>query len=170
MKVTLIANISFNGRILVSDNPAHQLPEEAFAFYLKLAHQVGNLVIGRQTFQNFQEFPQAVKDLFKGIEILVLSNAPQEVEGYTYVDSPEHAIAYMAEKGINEIAIGGGTGTFNAFIAKDLVTDLYLNVSPILTGEGVFLGWNNSFNTAFELVTHKVKQGVLQLHLAKPKN
>lgn len=170
MKVTLIANISINGRILVSDNPAHQLPEEAFAFYLKLAHQVGNLVIGRQTFQNFQEFPQAVKDLFKGIEILVLSNTSQEVEGYTYVNSPEQAIAYMAEKGINEIAIGGGIGTFNAFIAKDLVTDLYLNVSPILAGEGDFLGWNNPFNTTFEIVTHKVKQGLLQLHLAKPRN
>ncbi|WP_353118012.1 dihydrofolate reductase [Myroides odoratus] len=170
MKVALIANISINGRILVSDNPAHQLPQEALAFYLKMVHQVGNLVIGRQTFQNFQNFPQEVKDLFEGIEIVVLSNTTQVIEGYVGVDSPEQAIAYMAQKGINEIAIGGGTGTFNAFITKDLVTDLYLNVSPIITGEGEFLGRNHPFHTAFEIITHKEKQGLLQLHLAKPRN
>ncbi|MDM1514691.1 hypothetical protein HX055_18445, partial [Myroides odoratimimus] len=54
MKVSLIANISINGRIFLSDNPAYQLTPEALSFYLELAHQIGNLVIGMKTFQNFQ--------------------------------------------------------------------------------------------------------------------
>ncbi|WP_286419555.1 hypothetical protein [Myroides odoratimimus] len=44
MKVSLIANISINGKVLVSDNPTYQLPKEALTFYLDLAHQIGNLV------------------------------------------------------------------------------------------------------------------------------
>ncbi|WP_181390564.1 hypothetical protein [Sphingobacterium athyrii] len=35
MKVTIIANISANGRILVSDNPHHKLPPEAMEFYIQ---------------------------------------------------------------------------------------------------------------------------------------
>lgn len=57
MKVTLLANISANGRILLSDNPHHQLPPEAMKFYLEFAKKVGNLVIGWKTFENFFKFP-----------------------------------------------------------------------------------------------------------------
>ena len=37
MKVTLLAKVSANGRILLSDNPHHQLPPEAMKFYLEFA-------------------------------------------------------------------------------------------------------------------------------------
>ncbi|MFP7655186.1 hypothetical protein [Chryseobacterium proteolyticum] len=76
MKVTLIANISANGKVLLSDNPHHQLPPEAMEFYLEYAKQAGNLVIGLKTFENFLNFPQDVRELFDGIEIIVLAYAP----------------------------------------------------------------------------------------------
>lgn len=171
MKVSLIANISINGRIFLSDNPAYQLPSEALSFYLELAHQIGNLVIGMKTFQNFQKSPQKVKDLFKGIEIIVLSNnTHSSIEGYTFVNSPEEAITYMATKGITELAIGGGTGTYNAFIEKELVTDLYLNINPLFIGGSDILGMQNNLSTKFDIVTHKERNGFIELHLTKGKN
>jgi len=117
MKVTVIANISANGKILLSDNPHHQLPPEAMGFYLEYAKQVGNLVIGLKTFENFQNFPQEVKELFKDIEIIILSDIPYISDDYKTVRSPEEAIEYTSARGLDEIAVGGGTGTFNAFIA-----------------------------------------------------
>ncbi|AJH15027.1 dihydrofolate reductase family protein [Myroides profundi] len=171
MKVSLIANISINGKVLVSDNPTYQLPKEALTFYLDLAHQIGNLVIGFNTFENFQNSPQEVKDLFKGIEIIVLSNNTHHpIEGYTFVNSPEDAITYMATKGITELAIGGGTGIFNAFIDKELVTDLYFNINPLFIGGSDILGMQNNLSTKFDIVTHKVKNEFLQLHLTKSKS
>lgn len=167
MKVTVIANISVNGRFLVSDNPHHQLPPEAMAFYTDMAKQIGNLVIGVKTFENFQKFPLEVKNLFKGIEIIILSDNPYVSEGYKSVGSPEEAIEYMAGKGIEQIAIGGGAGTFNAFIDQDLVTDAYLNINPLITGSGAIFGNNTALNTKFNLIYHKMKNGFIQLHLSK---
>ena len=65
MKVTVIANISANGRILISDNPHHKLPPEAMEFYIQFVRQVGNVVIGLKTFENFLNFPDQVKEMFK---------------------------------------------------------------------------------------------------------
>lgn len=169
MKVTVIANISVNGSVLVSDNPAHQLPQEAMDFYLDYVHRVGNLIIGMKTFEHFQHFPQAVKDRFTGINLVVLSENTNDLvaSGYPLVHSPEEAIAYFASKGVSEVAIGGGIGTFNAFIDKELVTDLYLNISPILTGQGGTLGRYDNLHTTFEFVSCKANNGFLQLHLSR---
>ncbi|MBK1896160.1 dihydrofolate reductase family protein [Chryseobacterium paridis] len=167
MKVTLIANISANGKVLLSDNPHHQLPPEAMGFYLEFAKQVGNLVIGLKTFENFQNFPQEVRQLFDGIEIIVLTNTTSTLEGYKTVGSPEEAIEYMSAKGLHEIAIGGGTGTFNAFIDKDLVTDIYFNINLLITGVGGILGTNSELNSKFKYKEHTIKDGFIQLHLAK---
>lgn len=167
MKVTLIANISVNGRIMLSDNPHHQLPPEAMNFYLEYAKQVGNLVIGHKTFKNFQDFPTETKDLFDGVEIVVLSDAECITEKYKIVNSPEEAIEYMKAKGLHEIAIGGGTGTFNAFIDKALITDIYFNVNPIITGSGGILVNNNDLNSNFRFKECVYKDGFIRQHLTR---
>ncbi|MDR3023494.1 dihydrofolate reductase [Chryseobacterium sp.] len=167
MKVIVIVNISANGRILISDNPHHQLPQEAMEFYIKFVRQVGNVVIGVNTFENYLKFPQEVKELFNGIEIIILSDESYTVDGYKTVSSPEEAIDYMAAKGVQEIAVGGGAGTFNVFFDKDLVTDIYFNTSPIITGNGAILGNNEELNSKFKYRGQKLKNGFLQLHLTK---
>lgn len=167
MKVTVIANISANGRILIADNPHHQLPPEAMEFYVQFVRQVGNVVIGLKTFENFLKFPKEVKELFNGVEIIILSDKPFTVEDYKTVSSPEEAVEYMYGKGMQEIAIGGGAGTFNAFIDKDLVTDIYFNINPIITGAGAILGNNKDLNSKFKYEEQKIKNGFVQLHLAK---
>lgn len=167
MKVTVIANISANGRILIADNPHHQLPPEAMEFYVQFVKQVGNVVIGLKTFENFLKFPKEVKELFNGIEIIILSDKPYTVDGYKTVSSPEEAVAYMSGKGVQEIAVGGGAGTFNAFIDKDLVTVIYFNINPIITGAGAILGSNSELNAKFKHKGQKIKNGFVQLHLAK---
>ncbi|HAT3992842.1 TPA: hypothetical protein I9Y78_001639 [Elizabethkingia anophelis] len=167
MKVTVIANISANGRILIADNPHHQLPPEAMEFYVQFVKQVGNVVIGLKTFENFLKFPKEVKELFNGVEIIILSDKPYTVDGYKTVSSPGDAVEYMSGKGMQEIAIGGGAGTFNAFIDKDLVTDIYFNINPIITGAGAILGNNNELNSKFKYKEQKIKNGFLQLHLTK---
>ncbi|EFK36979.1 Dihydrofolate reductase [Chryseobacterium gleum] len=167
MKVTVIANISANGRILIADNPHHQLPPEAMEFYVQFVRQVGNIVIGLKTFENFLKFPKEVKELFKGVEIIILSDKPYTVDGYKTVSSPEEAVEYMSGKDVQEIAIGGGAGTFNAFIDKDLVTDIYFNVNPIITGAGAILGNNSELHSKFKYKEQILKNGFVQLHLAK---
>ncbi|MGN7706238.1 dihydrofolate reductase family protein [Chryseobacterium sp. 22543] len=167
MKVTVIANISANGKVLLSDHPHHHLPPEAMEFYVEFAKKVGNLVIGFKTFENFLTFPQEVKEHFNGIEIVILSEKPYATKGYKTVKSPEEAIEYMSEKGLHEMAVGGGTGAFNAFIDKDLVTDIYFNIHPLITGVGGVLGNSSELNSKFKHTEYNLKDGFIQLHLTK---
>ncbi|WP_293943869.1 MULTISPECIES: dihydrofolate reductase family protein [unclassified Sphingobacterium] len=167
MKVTVIANISANGRILISDNQHHKLPPEAMEFYIQSVRRVGNVVIGLKTFENFLNFPDPVKEHFNGIEIIILAGKSYTTDGYKTVASPEEAIAYMSSQGVHEIAVGGGAGTFNAFLDKDLVTDIYFNVSPIITGAGAILANNEELSAKFKHKGQKLKNGFLQLHLKK---
>jgi len=167
MKVTVIANISANGRLLVSDNPHHQLPAGAMEFYVQFVRQVGNVVIGLKTFENFQNFPKEVKELFNGVEIVILSDSPYQADDYKIVGSPEKAIEYISAKGLKEMAVGGGIGTFNAFIDKDLVTDIYFNINPLITGVGGIIGSNSELNSKFKHTEYELKDGFLQLHLTK---
>lgn len=167
MKVTVIANISANGRLLVANNPHHQLPAGAMEFYVQFVKQVENVVIGLKTFENFLKFPKEVKELFNGVEIVILSDSPYQNSDYKTVGSPEEAIEYMSSKGFNEIAIGGGIGTFNAFMDKDLVTDIYFNINPLITGVGGILASNSELNSKFKHTGHELKDGFLQLHLTK---
>lgn len=167
MKVTIIANISANGRVLLSDNPHHQLPPETMEFYIHFARGVGNLVIGMKTFENFQRFSKEVRQLFEGIEIIILSGSQNTVEGFKTVKSPEEAMEYISSRGFDEIAVGGGAATFNTFIDKGLVTDIYFNISSIITGAGNVLGNNIEMNTSFRLQKHTVKNNFIQLHLTR---
>ncbi|QES87857.1 dihydrofolate reductase family protein [Rhizosphaericola mali] len=167
MKVTIVANVSANGRILLSDNPYYPLPPEVMGFYLKMVKQIGTLVIGKRTFENFQRFPENIKTLFEGIEIIVLSNNSIITKNYRTIESPEKAVEFASAKGLTEIAIGGGTDTFNAFIESDLVTDIYLNVNPLITGVGSTLGNSSELNTRFSLKDYNAVNGFMQLHWVK---
>lgn len=96
-----------------------------------------------------------------------MSDKPYAVDSYKIVVSPEEAVEYMSAKGVQEIAVGGGANTFNAFIDKDLVTDIYFNINPIITGYGAILGNNSELNSKFKYKGQKLKDGFIQLHLAK---
>lgn len=170
MKVTVIANISANGRVLLSDSPHHQLPPEAMEFYIQFVRQVGNVVIGLKTFESFRKFPKEVKVLFNGIEIVILADSSYTTDGYKTVESPEEAVEYMSSKGVQEIAVGGGAATFNAFIDRDLVTDIYFNINPLITGVGAILANNRELNLRFIPKGNTLTNGFVQLHLTREEN
>lgn len=168
MKVIIVANIAANGKVLMSDHPHHQLPQETMDFYLKLVNQVGNLVIGARTFEDFKKFPDHVKALFKNVDIVVLADKPFISSTYPVVNKPAEAIEYFSKKGITKIAIGGGARTFSAFLESSFVTDIYFNISPIITAHGGSLGTDSSkLNLKFKLAGSEVHCDSVQLHLIK---
>lgn len=167
MKGILIANVSANGKILLSENSNHQVPQESIAFFMQKAIETGNLVLGRMTFELILQNP-AAKQAFSDVEIVLLSNTNKETEEYKVVQTPEHAVKYLEEKGFNEITVGGGTQTYNAFLQKDLITEIYFNIIPVITGSGGIIGTNDDLLTKFKLTKHKlITDDVLQIHLSK---
>lgn len=169
MKVIIGANISINGKVLLDDIQDHQVPQqEATDYLISTAVQIGNIVIGKNTFESIRGLPGGVQGMFPGVEMILMSSTCQGTSGIKVVGSPEEAIAYLTERGFTEIAVGGGTATYNAFLDKDLVTDVCFNIIPIITGNGGELGTNHHLTTRFNLTEHTLlSDGCMRLHYCK---
>lgn len=169
MKVAIIANVSANGKVLLAENPGHQAPPEAMYIFMQMAGQAGNLIIGKNTFEMFRQIPGGINGFLPGVTLVVLSATAPATEAYPVVRSAEEAIAYLAAKGFERVVVGGGTKTYNAFLDKDLVTDIHFNLLPLITGSGGILGTNIDLNSAFKLANQKsLADGIVQLHWTKP--
>ncbi len=168
MKLILVADISANGKLLLTDNPNHPVPKAAIDFYIQKVIQAGNLIIGRKTLETFQQHFSGIQQIFPGIEVLVLSRTSNEANGYKVVHSPEEAINFLHVKGFEEIVIGGGVQIYNIFLNRDMVTDIYFNYVPVIVGDGGILGTATGLLTNFEMTEHKLLNGgIVQIHLSK---
>lgn len=164
MKTTLIASVSANGQVLLANNPNHQAPQEIIGFLLQRAGQAGNIVLGRSTYELFKD---VLKDFLSSLEVVVLSHDTQVSRGHKTVSSPEEAIQYLEGMGFEEVVVGGGTQTYNAFLDRDFVTDLYLNIVPLVIGDGGILLSKDSYVKFAELTSVPVMDNLVRLHLSK---
>ena len=127
MKVTLIASVSANGKVLLANNPNHQIAPEVMGFlYRKPLSPATFVFFGYSTYTMFID---ALQDALAGKEIVVLSNNHEARSGHKTVHTPEEAVEYLKGKGMEEIVVGGGVQTYNAFLDKDLVTDILFSMS-----------------------------------------
>ncbi|NML21703.1 hypothetical protein HHL16_12500 [Pseudoflavitalea sp. G-6-1-2] len=167
MKVTLIANISANGKILLSENTRYQAPDIAMGLFMETATRAGNLVIGKKTFEMLQRVLPDVKGFFPGVELVLISSSGISNE-FKVVGSAEEAISYLTEKGYTEIAVGGGTITYNAFLSKDRITDVCVNIHPVIIGDGGIWGTDHDLSMQFKLISQQsIGENIVQLHLSR---
>ena len=168
MKLTLVADVSANGKLLLTDNPNHPVPKATVDFYIQKVTQAGNLIIGSKTLETFQQHFGGIQQIFPGIEVVVLSRSGNEANGWKVVHSPEEAVNHLREKGFEEIVVGGGVQIYNMFLNRDMLTDIYFNYVPVIVGDGDVLGTAADLLTSFELMEHKLLNGgVVQIHLCK---
>lgn len=168
MKITLVADVSANGKLLLTDNPNHPVPESTIEFYIGKVNQAGNLIIGRKTAQMFEQHFGGLKSLFPEAEVLVLSTADYHDTTVKVMPGHQEAINYLQQKGIDEVVVGGGTAVYNHFINKNLVTDIYFNYVPVLIGDGGVLGTAIDLLTNFRVAEHCLLEGdILQMHYSR---
>jgi dihydrofolate reductase len=168
MKLILVADISANGKLLLTDNPNHPVPKAGIDFYIQKVFQAGSLIIGRKTLDVFQQHFGGIQQIFPGIEVVVLSRTSDNANGCKVVDSPEAALNYLQEKGFDEIVVGGGVQIYNMFLDRGLLTDIYFNYVPVIVGDGGILGQATGLLINFEQTEHKLLDGgIVQIHLSK---
>ena len=168
MKLILVADVSANGKLLLTDNPNHPVPKATVDFYIQKVMQAGNLIIGSKTLETFQEHFGGIQQMFPGIEVVVFSRSVNEANGWKVVQSPEEAVNHLLGKGFEEIVVGGGVQIYNMFLNRDMLTDIYFNYLPVIVGDGDALGTATDLLTRFELIEHKrLDEGIVQIHLRK---
>ncbi len=158
MKIHCDMVISPNGYISRLDGTEDWLAEANWDDFLVKAKRFGNIVIGRETYENVMKF---YKDYnFDNIDtdhkIIVTRNRDYVCpKGYELAHGPEEAIRFLERKDTATLFLSGG-GKLNAEFAQlGLIDELELTVEPYVLGEGRPVFASGDFEFELELVETK---------------
>jgi dihydrofolate reductase len=163
MKTILLMSASSDG---YTARPNDETPwsAEEFARCNKFAHDAGNIIVGRKTY----EMMLASGDFDGSIATVVLSRNPSDDVGNVhFVSSPKLALEYLASKDIGVAVIGGGIKTNSVFLHAGLIDEIILDFEPVILGNGFRLFEQQHENVKLELLDMtKFDDGVVRMHYA----
>lgn len=169
MNVILYAAMSVNGMIAKGDDDTQWISKEEWDSYRVMVCNAGCLVVGRRTYGILTQQPEFVE--LKQAKLVVVSHEAVKTTEAEHVvaHSPKEALEKLKE--FKEVIVAGG-GILNAsFLAENLVDEIYLDIEPILLGQGIPLFRKQTFEQNLELVGWKnITANEIQLHyrVAKP--
>lgn len=137
MKVVLYLASSVNG-IIAGEHGETPWSREEWENYRAILVRVGNVVIGRKTFEVMLENNE-FSDL-PDIPVTVVGQTALSLptEDFSQVGSPEEAVALAEAQGFSEMVVGGGAKLVTSFIKKRLADELIVDVEPrVLPQSGV---------------------------------
>ena len=141
-KVILIAAMSIDGFIAPADK--EKLPstvwtsKEDWQFFTKISKAIGTMIMGSKTFET-------IKRALPERQMIVMTSEPSRYAEYQAAnleftsDSPQEILDQLAEQGVKEVALCGGSAIYTLFMQQDLIDELVLTVEPYVFGQGIKL-------------------------------
>ncbi len=161
MKVTLYMTLTASGQ-LTQAGVDFNIPPEVFQDAQQHVAEAGNLVVGRRTFEQMRGHRAGGQF---GAELVVVSRGLDCAEGASVAASPKEALALLESKGFRTVLLGGGAALYSAFLDEGLVDELYLNVAPLILGDGLRLAFGSRSQTRLRsLGATSLGPDLVQLH------
>ncbi len=163
MKVILYMAMSVNGMIAKSNNDTSWISKKEWDSYSLAVREAGCLIVGRRTYEILTR--QAEFAELAGVKIVAVSSGdvPLVAPHHAIARSPQEALDLLS--GFERVIVAGG-GTLNAsFLAENLVDEIYLDVEPIVIGNGIPLFRGKRFERNLRLIGQKgISKNEIQLH------
>lgn len=164
MKTILYMAVSLDGYIAKENDDTDWVSEAEWESFKKILKASGNAIVGRRNYdivKNEASFP------FR--ELFIVGVSSQEIksdqDNVAWVKSPKEALKLLDEKGFATALISGGGELNGSFLKEGLIDEIYLDVEPIVLGNGIRLFGNTAVETKFELIeTKKITDSEIQLH------
>jgi len=142
MQVTAIAAQSIDGFIARSadDRSFDWTSSEDKQFYVDQLKQSDAIIMGSKTFATFSRYP-------KGAHFVILTQTPEifvnprpeVIQVTATAGQPEEVLRKLADQGVKQVLVAGGSSVYRQFLAAGVVDRLLLSVEPVLFGQGVSL-------------------------------
>lgn len=162
MKTTLYASLSVNGHFTQA-NADREIPAAILADFMAHVRKAGNVIIGRRTFELMRAGRGGTA--FADIDVVVLSKRARELPGVHVASSPEVGLRYLEYRAHAEALLAGGAAANNSFLKRGLVDEIYLNVTPALTGSGLTMTPSDGTIAGLRLLgVRRLGSDVVQLH------
>jgi len=155
--------ISANGIIAKNDDDTGWISKEEWNSYSAAVRAAGCLIVGRRTYNILTKQPEFSE--LKDVKLVVVSHEDFKTlaPNHLVAHSPKDALALL--KDFKEVIVAGG-GILNAsFLAENLVDEIYLDVEPIVLGDGIPVFKNKDFERKLKFIGYKqITENEIQLH------
>jgi len=106
-------------------------------FFDRKTRAIGTVIMGANTYRLLPE-------PFEARLNIVMTSTPDETKNIPNVlefhgEAPQRLLEILEARGIDEVAIIGGSQINASFLEESLVDELYLTIAPMLFGQGVSL-------------------------------
>ncbi len=166
MKVILYMAITLNGYIARENGDSNFISGAAWNAYMKTARKVGNVVMGRRTYETMMKEGYAFP--YRGCFNVVmtrkkLKSKRPDVLIFTN-KSPKAVLSILEKKGFDFAFLSGGAELATSFMRAGLIDELRLDVVPIGLGNGIKLFNESNFDKRLRLLgTKRFPGSVVQL-------
>lgn len=137
MKVTMYPAITLDGFISDLNGECYSwISDEDEASYEQVVKQAGCLLIGRKTYEQYQDdYP-----LKSGATTFIYTHSKdyKDQDKVKFVNgTPEEVLRQIAAQGFSEVIVGGGGEVNGAFAEAGLIDEIIISIYNVTIGEGI---------------------------------
>lgn len=173
MEIILIAALSADGFIARHEKELSTkwTSKEDARWFSQKTKEIGVCILGRTTYETISRpLPARVMYVLSKTGKPIAEAPATEITeaGSVFVTNspPEEIIKELSSRGIERVAICGGSTIYHQFLHQKLVNHLYLTIEPDLFGAGITLA-NAPLDTKMHLVQlHPLSQDTIVLEYA----
>lgn len=165
MKVILSMAVSANGIIATKTGSEDFLYSGNWVRFIKLAHKVGCIIWGRNTYEQVISWEgDYLKDLQDIKKVIISRSSIQLKDGFILASSPEEALDILRKYGFKEAIVTGGSKINMEFAKRGLIDEVILDINSIIIGEGIPVFAQASFEMKLKLIESvKVNENIVEL-------
>ena len=164
MKVILYMAISIDGFIAKpDDDTASWISKTEWDSYSAAVRSAGWMIIGHRTYDILTTQPEFAE--FKDVNVIVVGETPIKLgaPNHKIATSPQEALEFC--KGATTVVVAGGGKLNAAFMAANLVDEMYIDIEPTALGNGIQLFHGSKFKVRLKLLsTKQLSPDEIQLH------
>ena len=155
---------SLNGMIAKANDDTSWISVDEWNSYSAAVRAAGNVVVGHRTYDILTKQPEFSE--FKDVQLVVVSTktVPLVATNHSIAKSPHEAIELL--KNFETIIIAGGGILNAAFLKEQLIDELFVDIEPILIGNGIPLfASDETMTQRLNLLGQKmISEHEIQLH------
>lgn len=158
--------VSIDGFVAKKDDNTDFVSEIEWNSFRAMMKKVGNIIVGRKTFELMKKRDE-LPGLDEVVLVVVTGNRLFSVfdSRIKVVNSPMDALSFLRAEKFKEALVAGGGTVNSSFMEQKLVDEIYLDVEPVVLGDGIKLFFGKAFDLKLKLLGVKnLSEDELQLH------
>jgi dihydrofolate reductase len=161
MKATLYVASSLNGLMTEGKTNSSWVSEHDEIMFAKTCSEIGCILVGRQTFDQYQGVVYPVPDTVN--VVLTSENRTSDNENVIYKNDFDTAVQKIKDLGFERFIVVGGAHVIAQCLEQQLVDRVLLSLHPYIFGDGLSIigNYQSNIDLKFEGIKHQHNEFVL---------